>query len=1016
MSFMKRSYFLLLFFMLIFTAISGQNNVTGVITSSDDQLPVIGVSVSVKGTTRGVVTNYDGLYSISASKNETLVFSYVGMETQEQKVGNQSVINVILKPDTKMLEEVVVTAMGVKAEKKKLNFAVQTLNSDELTAGQSQNFVNTLQGKVSGINVTNTGGSPNSGSLITIRGISSINPSQNNQPLFIVDGMAIRGSGTNIIDINPNDIEDVTVLKGAAAAALYGQEAANGVIMITTKNGKSGKMVTSASASLEVANAVRTPGIQGLYGPGTMGVNKLYSGGGWGPLIQPNETVYDNINNFLKTGFLQRYNVSASGGSDKFAGYASLAYSKNQGIVPNDYLDKYNLLLKADIKVSNSVKANFQSNTIYSQSRGFGNAMSSVYNWPINDDITNYMNPDGSIRWRNNPEGMNNDEKLSNSLSPLWSRYMDNGVNKSTRNILIGSLTWTPIKKLDLTGKLSYDATSSSSESYSVPRFLRSDFDYTDPANDPLANSLSVLGSYYLSQSNNSQLTGQFLSTYEYGLTRDLNLNLLLGAEMKTYNSLGSVLSGDEFRIPGDFYSYMNIVSSELRTDRSVSHSEKNTAGLFSELRLDYKSLVQLSGTYRKDYSSTLSVRDYDYYSFTGGVIFSELLNLKNDYFTYGKIRGNWARVGKDTNPYKLSPSFTIKSTLPDPGYAIDPTLAYGINVLPEMTDSWEIGTDLRFFKNRTVLDVAYYSTVVDNQIVTVRVSPAAGSILQVRNEGTIKNHGLELGLSQDIIKKKDIGWNAKVNFSFNRGKVIKLPDQLTELQGTQYGDIFPTAYLNGSTTSISGLDYLRDSLGRVIINESGYPKINPAKGNLIGNREPDFLVGLLNTFNYKQFTLSFMFDTRKGGDVANITGRSLLGNGMSKFHEIYRNREFIFDGVVQGADGSLVPNSTPVILNQQTINTYINNVSSNFIEDGSYIRLSYVTLAYDLSKLIRGSLIKGLNASFTGRNLLLLTKYTGSDPQINADVSSGGSGAMGIDNFGVPTTRNFNFTLTATF
>ena len=249
----------------------------------------------------------------------------------------------------------------------------------------------------------------------------------------------------------------------------------------------------------------------------------------------------------------------------------------------------------------------------------------------------------------------------------------------------------------------------------------------------------------------------------------------------------------------------MNIISSELRSDRSVGHTIKNTAAIFSELRFDYKSLLQLSATYRRDFSSTLSIPHYDYYSFTGGVIFSELLDWRNDIFSYGKLRGNWARVGKDTGPFKLSPSFTIKSTFPDPGYAIDPTLAYAIRLLPEMNDSWEIGADLRFFNNKTLLDIAYYSTYVDNQIVTVRVSPAAGNILQVRNEGTIKNHGVEISLGQEFIKNRDFSWNGKLNFSLNRGKVILLPDQLTELQSTQYTDIFTTGYLNGSTTAISG-------------------------------------------------------------------------------------------------------------------------------------------------------------------------------------------------------------------
>jgi hypothetical protein len=298
-----------------------------------------------------------------------------------------------------------------------------------------------------------------------------------------------------------------------------------------------------------------------------------------------------------------------------------------------------------------------------------------------------------------------------------------------------------------------------------------------------------------------------------------------------------------------------------------------------------------------------------------------------------------------------------------------------------------------------------------------VRVSPAAGFILQTRNEGEINNHGIEFTLEQEILKLKDFKWNANINFGFNRGKVVDLPDDIVELQGTQYGDIFPTAYLNGSTTAISGKDYLRTVDGRVIVGADGKPKINPTKSVLIGNREPDFLLGLSSTFKYKDATLSFLLDGRKGGDVVNVTGRGLWSAGQHKSLEFYRGRQVVWDGVVQQADGSYVENTTPIVLDYRTISESYAGVSSNFIEDGSYIRLRYVTLSYNLSKLLsKNSTFKGLSCSITGSNLFLLTKYTGSDPQINANTSAGGTGGMGIDNYPIPSTRSFNFTLNANF
>ena len=343
--------------------------------------------------------------------------------------------------------------------------------------------------------------------------------------------------------------------------------------------------------------------------------------------------------------------------------------------------------------------------------------------------------------------------------------------------------------------------------------------------------------------------------------------------------------------------------------------------------------------------------------------------------------------------------------------------MGVALNLEPEMTKSWEIGADLRFFKSRTRLDLAYYSTSVDNQIVTVRVSPAAGQILQTRNEGCVENYGIEATLAQDIFKTEDFDWTVTANFSLNRGKVKSLPDQISQIDGTNYGGIFPTAFLGGSSTAITGKDYQRDPDGNVICNEDGIPLINTARQVYIGNREPDFMLGLGSNFRWKELTLGFLFDGRCGGDVVNITGSSLISNGQHHLFDKYRNREIIFNGVVANGDGTYRKNTTPVILDQNFIKNYYDPVSSNFIEDGSYIRLSYVTIGYDLSKLLaKGCPVKGLNVSVTGRNLFLLTKYSGSDPQVTESGSSYGSGSGGFDRYQVPNARSFNFNLKATF
>jgi hypothetical protein len=348
--------------------------------------------------------------------------------------------------------------------------------------------------------------------------------------------------------------------------------------------------------------------------------------------------------------------------------------------------------------------------------------------------------------------------------------------------------------------------------------------------------------------------------------------------------------------------------------------------------------------------------------------------------------------------------------------------MSVAADLAPELSTSWEIGMELKFFQNRTRLDVAYYSTVTDRQIVQVRVSPSAGHILMTRNEGTVKNHGMEFQFDQDIFRKKNLSWTVGLNIGLNRGTVTKLPDGIIELQGGQYGDIFASAYLGESTTAITGKDYERTADGTVIIDENGLPKISPTKSVLIGNREPLFTGGLNTTFRYKGFSVNVLFDGRLGGDIVNVTSRGLWSNGMHKDLEQYRGRRVVWDGVVQtGIDEAGNPiyekNTNSIVLDATTISNYYYAVSSNFIEDGSYIRLAHLTLAYDFTDFVKAkSPITSLKCSLTGTNLFLLTKYTGSNPLANASPGSGGTGAAGIDNYSVPMTRGFNFSLTLGF
>lgn len=1040
---MKKQLFLLLFSLLALTAFG--RTVTGTVTQASDGEPITGASVTVKGVKGGAVTDIDGKYAINVTDdNAVLQFSFVGMKPVETKVGGRSVIDIQMQDNSEMLSEVVVTAMGQSQEKSKLNFSVQELKSDDVVAGQSANFVNSLQGKVAGLQVSNGGGSPNAASQIIIRGVSSVNPSQSNEPLFVVDGMPIRGGGSSMADLNPADIETMSVLKGAAASALYGQEGSNGVILITTKSGKDGKVTVTVNGGWEFSRVMDTPKIQNTFIGGASGFTNVNSSGGWGPRRQASDPYYDNLGDFLGTGFMQKYDMTISGGNELYSAYASVGYTDNEGVVPQDYKKKINVFVKGEYNPSKQVKIMLSSNFIENKSRGFGNAMSTIYGWAINRNMSDYALPNGLPNWGcryDDWDILTNSQRLDAGLSPYYGRYMDHSESQGSRVIVNGSIQYEPIKNLTFTGKVNYDLSNSTYESSTRPRYDGSEFILdVDPETGKVSSLEETLtnasllesyhgrmGTYVYQPSRGSRLTAQALGNYYWEINDNFNLNFFLGAEYTESKGLSGNFGGKHFVLDGDFYSFNNLDKTYFGVGSgdyqlALNHSSYNKYGYFGEVRFDYNKVIQVSATGRMDGSSRFKQAQsthYFYPSFTGGVIFSELFKIQSPVFNYGKIRGNWAKVGKDGPANLFSDNYKQWTNFPNGGYGVNPTLSKAILLEPEMTSTWEVGLDLRFFQNRTRLDLGYYSTTVDNQIVTVRVSPSSGTILQTRNEGTVENRGIEATLTQDILRMKDFQWTATLNFTMNRGRLKSLPEDVSEVTVGQYGDIFNTAYVGQSTTALSGKDYMRAPDGQVLIDQNGYPMISPKKDSYIGNREPDCLLGLNTTFTWKDLSLGLLFDGRVGGDVANITGRGLLSNGMDARSAKYRNHKVIFNGVVEQPDGTYAPNTTPVILDSSVINNYVFNVSSNFVEDGSYLRLSYITAAYDFGRIMRNlgsrNPVKGLKLSFTARNVFLLSKYSGVDPQVMPGASNG-AGAMGIDNYSVPSLRSYNINLNVSF
>ncbi|MEN8115482.1 MAG: SusC/RagA family TonB-linked outer membrane protein [Bacteroidota bacterium] len=996
-------------------AIQETITVTGkVVDETEFGLP--GVNIIQKGTMNGVITNFDGDYTIDVPANSVLAFSFIGFTPQEIEVNGQTTINVTMIEETVGLEEVVVTAMGVKSEKKKLNFAVQSMDSEEITRDKQTNFVDALQGRVAGVEISGAGGSPNASQQILIRGASSIDPGRNNEPIFILNGMHISGGASKAAEINPNDIESMTVLKGAAAAALYGSEAANGAIIITTKSGKEGAIQVNLSSSIQIDNATRVPELQDMYLRGGYGVYREESKGGWGPLKPEGTQTYDNVGNYLKTGLMQKYDLSVSGGSEKFKAYTSVSHTNHKGIVPEDYLKRYTILSKADYDITEDLTLSFMANLSKRESRS-GGSMGSVYSWPIDDDMRNYKNEDGTIRWLY----IDQNNRYNSPVNPYWYRYEDSGKSESYRSLVQGTLLWSPIENLDLTGRIGYDVTNSESLSSSAARWA------LEPGQAPTAEDYPHLGGMWFYDGRSEVLNYGGLAQYSYDLNEDFSMEFLAGIDFKRSIGRSANMGGRYFIIP-DFESFSNL-EDKPNEGITLRRRRQDIYGVFGEIKLDYKGLAHIGVTGRNDKSSTLAIdkNSYFYPSFSGGVIFTELLDLSDsNIINFGKLRGNWARVGKDATPYKLNDYFESNPGFPDGGYGKLNTSAGNPYLDPEMTSSWEIGVDMRLFNDKTRLDIAYYSTFIDDQIVTTRVSHMTGAVLQTVNEGDISNKGIEITWNQKIMEKDNFTWNMTTNFSHNEGTVGDLPGDVHEIKHVsgQVGKTLPTSYEFGPVFGISGSDYLRvkddnsEHYNKIIVNADGTPKIDPESSILIGNREADFTIGIQNNWTLGNLSLSALINIRKGGDVVNGTLLSLMGSGMAKNLETYRNREIMVEGVVEQPDGSFIENNTPILFspNIAFYTNYFSPVSTNFIEDGSFVRLANVTLSYDMRRLSEKIGIQGLKLSLTGTNLLLLTTYSGSDPVVNYTGSSGGAGTYGVDYLRVPNTRSVLFNISANF
>ncbi|MCA5005715.1 SusC/RagA family TonB-linked outer membrane protein [Sphingobacterium bovistauri] len=976
-----------------------QNSISGLV--SDNSGPISGVTVRVVETGVSVSTDTNGKYSINAAIGNTLRFTSIGYDPVDVKVVNV-VTNVQLKVIDNSLDEVVVTALGIERNKKNLTYSVQTVTGDDLRASNQGNILNGLQGKIAGAQISSSGGSPGLPTEIILRGSSSL--TGDNQPLMIVDGIRVNNSSSNgtvnrIADINPEDIEDISILKGAAAAALYGIDAASGAIVITTKKGKAGVMQIGGSYKAFVETMGRLPSQQTIYTTGTGGTYDESSGSSWGRKFRYDETIYNNVQRFFQTALTHDANLNINGGSEILQYYMSGGYRKAGSMVPNTSQDKISFLMKGTAKLSSktsvTASANYVENDIQ---EGLGGAsaggwINSILTYPLRYDILEYQKPNGEPLYSYIES---EDDGRNARISPMWGVMRNPRNNNVNRFIVNGSVDYKATDWLKLNYRLGQDWTSSKYRTVTTPGTPGSYFE----------------GFVSESNSNSKFITSTFNATVQKKILDDFNLSLILGANSDYYESAGVGYQGEGFLVP-DIFSPNVIERDGIILSESLSRRQRYA--IYGDLSFSYKNLLTIGMTGRNDWTSTLSPQHRQFYSpsYSGSFTFSELISPE-DWF--GKLRVSYAKVGKDAPIYRTNTNLRQVATVGG-GFVVDAT-GGNPNLRPERTSEFEIGTELGFWNRRLNIDFTYYKRESIDMIMTPRVPLPSGYVIMTFNAGSLWNRGIEASVNIIPVKNDNITWSSTLNAWKNTSKMTQFA-----------GDIVRFPYTNAQLTvgkaasaldehvlGISGTDYKRTEEGYVVVDANGYPVID-ATEKTIGNREPEFNIGWLNKINYKGFNLSFMWDFRFGGDILNASRQRMMSTGTGYDVGQWRDKEFVFNGVVAQEDGSYVKNEKPVVLNYSFFANNYYQVGTNFVEKINWARVRYITLGYTLPSSLASKFgLNRLGLEFSAQNPFIITNYSGGDPEVNsAGPNAGGAGGastMGVDNGAIPLPRAFSFGL----
>lgn len=1065
---MKKITYPVLFLLVFLLSIPlyAQQTVSGRVTSQEDGEPLPGVSVVIQGTTTGTVTDLDGLYSIEVPQaSATLQFSFIGFESQNVPVRNRSTIDVAMSATVSQLTEVVVTAFGLTQEKKRLAFSQQEVGSTEITASREQNVVDALNAKVAGVQVTRQGGSAGAGSSIVIRGIQSI--SGQNQPLFVVDGVPINNSfrasiGTSAgvdyanraIDINPNDIESISVLKGPAATSLYGIQGATGVVLITTKKGSRAK-----AFSVDISTNTSTDRIMNYFPQQlrySQGDNGMYNGGTtfnhYGAPIStlrydqstpfakdPNGTivdmnhpnagprvpVYDNQRLFFQNGFTNDTHVAVSAGDEKSTFYLSAGNMFQQGIIPNNDFNRTSFKLSADsrfsekFKIGGSVTYVNSTSTKFGRGDNFSDAIQGLYRTPPSfDNSAGFVYPNGEQR---NFRGAVDGSRPFSPDNPLWTVNNNPYTDNVNRFLSFLQTEITPSDWLTITHRLGFDFSHDERTQIWAP---------SSAGGSAISASGALGGRIYEDTYTDKILNSDLILSANKELNENFSTTLLVGHNMFSSTTNSLFMNGTNFAIPGLF----NIANTQENPIFTKTDTRRLTQAVFSRASLGYLNSIFLELSVRNEWASTLPVnnRSFTYGSAGLSVVLTDLLKTESRTFSFVKLRGSYAGAGNIPPAYSTDTYYNIATTgtryasgvrfpIDGVGGVLLESAAGNNNLRAEFTNTIEIGADIRLFENRVGIDVTYYDAVSRDQIVSVPVPSSTGFTSQLTNAGEIQNKGIEAVITGNVIEGSDFKWDMVFNFTRNRNYVISLPND-EPIVDNLFGARVQRRLIPGEQFGVFyGNAYLRNANGDILINPQGFPMMNPEQVK-IGNPNPDFLIGWRNNLTYRNFNLTMLWDVKKGGDVINVTA-FWMGNGSGVAeHTLDRNKVAVFRGVIEnpGGDNHGQVNDIPVPLNQAAFQgvgaagSFGRELTERWVQDGSWIRLRDVTLSYSVPTSVTDRLgMSRASLGVYGRNLLLFTNYGGIDPETNL---GGPNTAVGLDAFTTPNMRSYGVTINASF